>query len=188
MTLAGLKPSHWMILLGLASFSALVFGYMVGFEAAKSQGIKNTEAALASVQTPVTATSPPTTTPPAPTTPVPTAPPTAPPTEPPPTEPPVTEPPPTTLPPQPALLLTVSGSADTSSEDFSVGRKWELGWTVSGGAGIIVEVLDSENGRVDSVNMDPGSSKSLMREACKDCHLKVSTFGASFTVTVTNLP
>lgn len=103
------------------------------------------------------------------------------------TEPPTTT---TTAPPQPVEVARFSGgSTGTETQDFTVDGTWELQYSASGGAGLIVELIDSATGnRVDNISPDAGSGTSSFRQG-GTYYLKVQTFGTdSWELVVVDVP
>lgn len=84
----------------------------------------------------------------------------------------------TTAPPQPVEVGRFSGgSTGTETADFTVDGTWELQYNSSGGAGLIVEIIDSASGsREDTISPDAGSGSSTFRQG-GTYYLKVNTFG-----------
>lgn len=84
----------------------------------------------------------------------------------------------TTAPPQPVEVGRFSGgSTGTETADFTVDDTWELQYSSSGGAGLIIEVIESStNSRVDTISPDAGAGSSTFRQG-GTYYLKVSTFG-----------
>lgn len=60
----------------------------------------------------------------------------------------------TTTAPQPVVVLDVSGTNKTNTENFSVSGKWSIDAEVSGGAGINVTINDKDGGVQDFVQFD----------------------------------
>jgi hypothetical protein len=95
----------------------------------------------------------------------------------------------TAAPPTPTQVAHYSGSSDKQTPDFDVTdtSTWKIAWTVSGGAGLGIAIYDSTTGNtIDHVSADPGSDETIERQPCK-CYLKLTPFGSSYNVTVTDL-
>jgi hypothetical protein len=82
----------------------------------------------------------------------------------------------------------MSGSNDTTTDNFTVGGRWTLAAQCTGGAGIIVEINDAATGnRVDHINFDTPCGESQQRRS-GTFFLKINDFGASYHITVTDQP
>lgn len=96
----------------------------------------------------------------------------------------------TTAPPQPVEAGRFSGgSTGTETGDFTVDGTWELQYSISGGAGVIIEIIDSASGaRVDSIAPDAGTGSSTFRQG-GTYYLKVDTFGVdAWEIVIVDMP
>jgi hypothetical protein len=80
-----------------------------------------------------------------------------------------------------------AGSADTTTDIFSVEGSWQLSWSVSEGGGVSVAVRDPAGELIDDVNIDPGQSSSTFAQGCT-CYLEIATFGSSYDIVATDPP
>lgn len=89
---------------------------------------------------------------------------------------------------QPVTVLDLSGSNDTTSDNFSVKGKWTLAVDCTGGAGMATEIIDaSSQAKIDYVSFQTPCGTSAQRSSGV-FFLKVSTFGAKWHVVVTDDP
>lgn len=93
----------------------------------------------------------------------------------------------TTVPEVEREVARFTGSSTKNTPNFTVKGEWKLSWTVTGGAGIGVSIYDSV-AQLEFLQADPGSDESIFRFDCPDCFLKLSPYGSSYTVIVTDLP
>lgn len=85
------------------------------------------------------------------------------------------------------VVLTRNGSSDTETDDFTTTGTWEVAWSVTDGAGISVSIRRPSGERIDSISIDPGEDSSRLRQGCT-CYLDISTFGSTYSITVTDVP
>jgi hypothetical protein len=93
----------------------------------------------------------------------------------------------TTVPPVPIEVAHFHGANDTQTDDFEVRGKWTLTAEIAGGAGTGVEIYSASGARLDYVSFDPGTYTSQFRQGCV-CYFDISTFGSTYTLTVTDVP
>ncbi len=93
----------------------------------------------------------------------------------------------TTSVPAPVDIATFTGGSTKTTETFAVRNPWRIRWTITGGAGVGIEVLDQGGTKIDYLSTDPGSDESVIRRACT-CYLKLTPFGSTYTIKVNGVP
>lgn len=93
----------------------------------------------------------------------------------------------TTVAAAPVDIATFTGASTKTTDTFAIRNPWKLRWTITGGAGVGIEVLDQGGSRLDYISADPGTDESVERRACT-CYLKLSPFGSSYTIKVNGVP
>lgn len=93
----------------------------------------------------------------------------------------------TTAPQQPREVTRFSGSSSKNTPSFKVDGEWQINWNVSGGAGVGIEVLSTDGGRLSYISADPGQDSSVLRESCT-CYLDITPFGSTYNIAVIELP
>ena len=96
----------------------------------------------------------------------------------------------TTVPPEPVVVLDVSGTNDTATEDFTVTDTWTITAEITGGAGTNVRVMKHGSDiPVDFITFasETGGGTSQARVG-GTFYLDISTFGTTWRVVVTDVP
>jgi hypothetical protein len=92
-------------------------------------------------------------------------------------------------PASPRPVLSFSGSTDRTSTTFTVGKTWQLNWTVQATTTPTVEI-DAESGTtIDHLNTgNSGNGSTIEHQSCT-CYVKVSVHGdTTYSFMVTDLP
>jgi hypothetical protein len=92
-------------------------------------------------------------------------------------------------PASPKPVLSFSGSSDKTSTTFTVGKTWQLNWTVQASTTPTVEIDDESGTTIDHLNTGHSGNGSTIEHQLCSCHVKVSVHGdTTYSFMAADLP
>jgi hypothetical protein len=89
----------------------------------------------------------------------------------------------------PKPVLSFSGSSDKTSISFTVGKTWQVNWTVQASTTPTVEVDDESGTTIDHLNTGHSGNGSTIEHQSCTCHVKVSVHGnTTYSFMAADLP